>query len=54
MKTRTRRCVICGRIYYGFGQLAAPVAEGRCCDACHAQHVAPERMRQAQAEQGED
>ena len=44
-KRLTRRCAICGRTYYGYGHIAEPVAPGRCCDACHAQHVVPRRIR---------
>ena len=44
-KSLTRRCAICGRTYYGYGHVAEPVAPGRCCDACHAQHVVPRRIR---------
>jgi len=44
-KSLTRRCAICGRTYYGYGHIAEPVAPGRCCDACHAQHVVPRRIR---------
>ena len=43
--SRTHRCAICGKVYYGYGQVAEPVAPGRCCDACHAQHVVPRRIR---------
>jgi|KBSMisStandDraft_5_1062788.scaffolds.fasta_scaffold1533770_3 hypothetical protein len=54
--TRTRRCTICGHTYYGYGHVAEPVAPGRCCDACHAQHVVPRRIRlvvDTRAEQNE-
>ena len=44
-RTLTRRCAICGRVYYGFGHIAEPVALGRCCDRCHAEAVLPERRR---------
>ena len=44
-KSLTRRCAICGRTYYGYGHVAEPVAPGRCCDACHAQHAVPRRIR---------
>jgi len=44
-KSLTRRCTICGRVYYGYGHNAEPVAPGRCCDACNAQHVMPRRVR---------
>jgi hypothetical protein len=55
-KSLTRRCAICGRTYYGYGHVAEPVAPGRCCDACHAQHVVPRRIRlvvDTRAEQNE-
>ena len=54
--SRTHRCAICGKVYYGFGHVAEPVAPGRCCDACHAQHVMPRRIRlvvDTRAEQNE-
>ena len=52
--SRTHRCAICGEVYYGYGHVAEPVAPGRCCDACHAQHVVPRRIRLVQpAEQDE-
>jgi len=44
-RTLTRRCAICGKVYYGFGHVAEPVALGRCCDRCHAEAVLPERRR---------
>jgi len=44
-RTLTRRCAICGKVYYGFGNIAEPVAPGRCCDRCHAEQVLPERRR---------
>ena len=44
-KSLTRRCTICGRTYYGYGHVAEPVAPGRCCDECNAQHVVPRRIR---------
>ncbi len=40
-----RSCAICGKVYYGFGHVAEPVAPGRCCDRCHAEAVLPERRR---------
>jgi hypothetical protein len=53
-KSLTHRCAICGKVYYGYGHIAEPVAPGRCCDACHAQHVVPRRIRLVQpAEQDE-
>ena len=29
-----RPCVLCGKTFVGFGTLAAPLAEGVCCDEC--------------------
>lgn len=38
-------CVICGApIPDGIGHNAAPVKDGRCCDACNTTRVIPERL----------
>jgi hypothetical protein len=41
----TDTCIICGKPYY-FGNNAAPVANGFCCDHCHLEVVIPARMAQ--------
>ncbi len=39
-----RRCAVCGLLFRGPGNNAAPLSEGRCCDACNRQRVVPARM----------
>lgn len=38
-------CSICHNIYFGFGNNAQPVNDGRCCDHCNSTVVIPTRMR---------
>ena len=33
-----------GKVYWDMGHNAWPVAEGRCCDICHANKVIPARI----------
>jgi len=42
---KQERCCICGRGYEGYGNSAAPLDEGRCCDECNAAKVIPARIR---------
>ena len=42
---KTKICVICGRPYTGYGNNAAPVAEGQCCDECNISTVIPLRFQ---------
>ena len=37
-------CCVCGKIYFGYGNNAWPVADGRCCDECNGLVIA-ERIR---------
>jgi hypothetical protein len=46
-----RTCSICGELFRGLSNSAAPVQypnatfwDGRCCDACNAKHVIPARL----------
>ena len=39
-----RRCAVCGLLFRGPWNNAAPLSEGRCCDACNRQRVVPARM----------
>ena len=39
-------CQICKEFYYGYGNNAQPVANGRCCDDCNAMRVIPARLAQ--------
>lgn len=36
-------CAICGKVFDGYGNNAAPVKEGVCCDECNAKTVIPTR-----------
>ena len=38
------RCSICGKTFYGYGNNAQPINNGRCCDDCNSYYVIPERM----------
>jgi hypothetical protein len=35
MSAEVNKCVICDKIYYGYGNNARPLKEGRCCDPCN-------------------
>jgi len=37
-------CCICNNPYFGYGNNARPVAEGRCCDTCNTTKVIPARL----------
>ena len=39
-----KTCTICGRAYEGYGNNAAPVTDGRCCDECNTTVVIPRRL----------
>ena len=41
-------CVICGKEIEGYGNNAAPVKDGRCCDDCHYNVVVPARLKGCQ------
>ena len=41
-------CCICGALYYGFGNNALPVKNGRCCDRCDDKYVIPARIEEIQ------
>lgn len=36
-------CSICGEEYFGYGNNAQPVNDGRCCDECNLNIVIPAR-----------
>jgi hypothetical protein len=38
------RCIICRKATNGFGNNAAPVKDGRCCDDCNSNVVIPTRI----------
>lgn len=37
-------CSICGKEYFGYGNNAQPVNDGRCCDECNLNIVVPARV----------
>lgn len=34
-KNTVKICSICGKPYVGYGNNAAPINDGRCCDECN-------------------
>ena len=40
MSAEVNKCVICDKIYYGYGNDARPLEEGRCCDPCNEKVIA--------------
>lgn len=47
-------CCICGEELNGYGNNAAPYADGRCCDACNLKFVIPARIAKMQGNNEED
>lgn len=45
-ENETKKCVICGKTYKGWGNDAWPVADGYCCDKCNNEKVLPARIAQ--------
>lgn len=45
-ENETKKCVICGKTYTGWGNDAWPVADGYCCDQCNMDKVIPARLAQ--------
>ena len=39
-------CVICNKEYFEYGNNAAPVKEGWCCDSCNRNKVIPARIHE--------
>ena len=39
------KCVICGNEMVGYGNVANPVKDGRCCDACLIEVVVPVKIK---------
>lgn len=37
-------CELCHRYFYGYGNNAMPVVDGRCCDVCNIKVVIPARL----------
>lgn len=40
-------CSICGEPYFGFGNNAQPVNDGRCCNECNSLYVIPARINKS-------
>ena len=38
------KCVLCKKVYYGYGNNALPLKNGRCCEACNITKVIPARL----------
>ena len=38
-KNTVKICSICGKPYMGYGNNAAPINDGRCCDECNGKVV---------------
>jgi hypothetical protein len=51
MKSPSNACSICKGPIIGYGNNAAPVNNGRCCDECNAMVVIPARIVALQAAQ---
>ncbi len=41
-----KKCSICNSKYYGYGNNAQPINEGRCCNECNVKEVIPARIDQ--------
>ena len=41
-----KKCVLCGKVYRGWGNDAWPLADGYCCDKCNNEKVIPARIAQ--------
>jgi len=44
MKNKTGICAICKETYYGWGNNAQPLIDGKCCDVCNESLVMPFRF----------
>ena len=38
------KCVLCGKVFEGFGNNPQPLADGKCCDSCNFLKVIPARL----------
>ena len=43
-KKNVIKCVICGRVIFGYGNNAEPIKKGRCCNPCNIRYVIPKRL----------
>ena len=44
-KSMIMKCVLCKKVIESFGNNAAPIMEGRCCDKCNINVVIPARLK---------
>ena len=44
MAEQAKICSICKKEYFGWGNNAQPVNDGRCCDNCNTEKVIPARL----------
>ena len=42
---KTKKCVLCGQKFGGYGNNAQPVKKGQCCGECNITKVIPARMK---------
>lgn len=48
-----RKCVLCGRLFIGWGNNPQPLADnGKCCDICNTLKVIPQRIERRLKENG--
>jgi len=40
-----KKCCLCKKSYYGWGNSARPLKEGQCCDDCNLHKVIPARLK---------
>lgn len=40
----SKKCVLCGKKFEGWGNNALPLKEGQCCDYCNDIKVIPARL----------
>ena len=45
-RKHAQKCVICGKVFTGYGNNAEPVADGECCDKCNSDVVVPARIKE--------
>ncbi|WP_299996577.1 hypothetical protein [uncultured Clostridium sp.] len=44
MEEKEFTCSICGKQFYGYGNNAQPINNGRCCNECNNNVVLPKRL----------
>jgi hypothetical protein len=45
MVTEKKKCVLCKKIFRGYGNNSQPLKDGLCCDDCNLNKVIPERLK---------